>query len=143
MAIRCAAVEDLPSIEALLCQRGLPAAGVAGHVQRFVVAIEHSTICGCGGIEYYGDVPLLRSVAVVVAHLRGSGVGRRIVSRLVAACHSRNVQSLVLLTTTAEGYFARLGFVRVARGDVPSSVLASPQFQGVCPGLAVSMLRVL
>ncbi|MPV55399.1 GNAT family N-acetyltransferase [Burkholderia sp. HI2761] len=142
MEIRCAAVDDLPSIEALLRENALPADGVASHVQRFVVAIEHSTICGCGGIEYYGDVALLRSVAVA-AHVRDAGVGRVIVSRLVDACLSRNVRSLVLLTTTAESYFARLGFVRVARGDVPSAVLASPQFQGVCPESAVSMLRVL
>ncbi|KVD35995.1 GCN5 family acetyltransferase [Burkholderia sp. ABCPW 11] len=142
MEIRCATVDDLPSIEALLRQSGLPVAGVAGHVQRFVVAIEHSTVCGCGGVEYYGDAALLRSVAVA-ANMRGSGVGRVIVSRLVDACRSLDVRSLVLLTTTAEDYFARLGFVCVARRDVPSSVLASPQFQGVCPGSAVSMLRVL
>ncbi|WP_069617801.1 arsenic resistance N-acetyltransferase ArsN2 [Burkholderia sp. A2] len=142
MEIRPATVDDLASIETLLCQCSLPVVGVRGHLQNFVVAMEGSTMCGCGGLENYGDVALLRSIAVAES-LRGSGIGRVIVSRLVDECNTRNVRSLVLLTTTAEDYFADLGFVRVARGDVPPLALASTQFQGVCPGSAVSMQRVL
>ncbi|MCA8102934.1 arsenic resistance N-acetyltransferase ArsN2 [Burkholderia contaminans] len=142
MEIRPATVDDLSSIETLLHQCGLPIVGVADHLQDFVVAMEGSTICGCGGIEHYGDVALLRSIAVA-EHARDSGLGLHIVSQLVAACRSLQVRSLVLLTTTAEHYFTRQGFVRVARGDVPPLVLASSQFQGACPGSAVSMLRVL
>lgn len=141
MEIRPATVDDLASIETLLHQCGLPVVGVSDHLQDFVVAMEGSTMCGCGGIEHYRDAALLRSIAVA-EHARGSGVGQRIVSQLVAACHSLQVRSLVLLTTTAENYFTRQGFVRVARDDVPPLVLASSQFQGVCPGSAASMLRV-
>ncbi|QMI48998.1 arsenic resistance N-acetyltransferase ArsN2 [Burkholderia sp. MBR-1] len=142
MEIRPATVDDLSSIKTLLHQCGLPIVGVADHLQDFVVAMEGSTICGCGGIEHYGDAALLRSIAVA-EHARDSGLGLHIVSQLVAACRSLQVRSLVLLTTTAEHYFSRQGFVRVARGDVPPLVLVSSQFQGVCPGSAVSMLRVL
>ncbi len=142
MEIRPATVDDLASIEALLRQCGLPVVGVGDHLQNFFVAIDGSMMCGCGGIEHYGEAALIRSVAVV-AHARNSGLGQTIVSRLVSECHSRKVRSMVLVTTTAEDYFARLGFVRVSRDDVPPLVLASSQFQGVCPGSAVSMLRVL
>ncbi|RBL67738.1 GNAT family N-acetyltransferase [Pseudomonas sp. MWU13-2625] len=142
MEIRPATVDDLGSIEVLLRQCSLPVVGVSDHLQNFVVAMEGSTMCGCGGLEHYGDTALLRSIAVA-EHARDSGLGQRIVSRLVAACHSLQVRSLVLLTTTAEHYFVRQGFVRVAREDVPPLVLASSQFQGVCPGSAVSMVRTL
>ncbi|HGL6719986.1 arsenic resistance N-acetyltransferase ArsN2 [Burkholderia contaminans] len=142
MEIRPATVDDLSSIETLLRQCGLPVVGVGDHLQNFVVAIEDSMMCGCGGIEHYGEAALMRSVAVA-EHARDSGLGQTIVSRLVTECHSRKVRSLVLLTTTAEDYFARQGFVSVARDDVPPTVLASSQFRGVCPGSAVSMLRVL
>lgn len=33
--------------------------------------------------------------------------------------------------------------MRVARNDVPHLLLASSQFQGVCPGSATVMLKVL
>ena len=142
MEIRPATVDDLASLEALLCQCGLPVVGVSDHLQNFMVAIENSTVCGCGGVEHYGDAALLRSIAVA-EHARDSGLGQSIVSQLVATCHARHVRALVFLTTTAEAYFTRHGFVRIARGDVPPLVLASSQFQGVCTGSAVSMLRVL
>ncbi|MGU3777940.1 arsenic resistance N-acetyltransferase ArsN2 [Burkholderia metallica] len=142
MDIRPATVDDLAPIETLLRQCSLPVVGVSDHLHNFVVAMEGSTMCGCGGLEHYGDAALLRSVAVA-KHARDSGLGQRIVSRLVAACHSLQVRLLVLLTTTAEHYFTVQGFVRVARDDVPPLVLASSQFQGVCPGSAVSMVRIL
>lgn len=142
MEIRPATVDDLASIETLLRQCGLPVVGVSDHLRNFVVATEGSMMCGCGGLEHYGDAALVRSIAVA-ERARDYGPGQRIVSRLVAECHALQVRSLVLLTTTAEHYFTRLGFVRVARGDVMPLVLASSQFQGVCPGSAVSMLRVL
>ncbi|CAB3771061.1 GNAT family N-acetyltransferase [Burkholderia puraquae] len=142
MEIRPATVNDLASIEALLHRCGLPVVGVSDHLQDFVVAMEGSTMCGCGGIERYGDAALLRSIAVA-EHARDFGLGQRIVSRLVATCRSIQIRSLVLLTTTAEHYFTRHGFIRVARDQVPPLVLASSQFQGVCPGSAVSMVRVL
>ncbi|USS44327.1 arsenic resistance N-acetyltransferase ArsN2 (plasmid) [Burkholderia glumae] len=142
MEIRPASVDDLASIETLLHQSGLPIVSVSDHLQNFVVAVEGYAICGCGGIEHYGDSALLRSIAVA-EHARNSGLGLRIVSQLTSTCRSLQVRSLVLLTTTAENYFARQGFERVARDDVPPLVLASRQFQSVCPGSAVSMVQIL
>nr|WP_230957362.1 GNAT family N-acetyltransferase [Burkholderia territorii] len=96
-------------------------------------------VSGCGGLEYHGDFALVRSIAVAPA-ARGHGVGRAIVARLIATCRARQVHSIGLLTTTAEDYFAGFGFVRVARDDVPRPLLASSQFQRVCPDTATAML---
>ncbi|WP_230205832.1 GNAT family N-acetyltransferase [Burkholderia cenocepacia] len=77
----------------------------------------------------------MRSIAVN-EHVRRAGVGRMLVARLLEQCRARAVRSVGLLTTTAEDYFAGQGFVRVAREDVPEPLLASSQFQGVCPDLS-------
>jgi amino-acid N-acetyltransferase len=137
--IRQAIESDLTSIEALLRASGLPTEGVAVYLPHFVVADAASGIVGCGGIEFHGCHALIRSIAVV-EHARRAGVGRMLVARLLAACRERAVRSVGLLTTTAEDYFAGQGFVRIAREDVPAPLLASSQFQGVCPGSAVAML---
>ncbi|KWK67544.1 arsenic resistance N-acetyltransferase ArsN2 [Burkholderia stagnalis] len=142
MHFRSAVVSDLASIEELLRINGLPTEGVAEHMTNFVVAEELSAVVGCGGIEYYDNFALIRSVAVA-EHARDSGLGKSIVSHLLTACRAHAVQSVCLLTTTAEEYFAGLGFVRVARHEVPHSLLASSQFQGVCPGSATAMLMAL
>ena len=46
-----------------------------------------------------------------------------------------------LLTTTAEGWFPRLGFVRVDRARVPAAVQLSVEFTAACPASAVVMWR--
>lgn len=139
--VRQATESDLASIEALLRASGLPTEGVVLCLPHFVVADAASGIVGCGGIEFHGRHALVRSIAVV-EHARRAGVGRMLVARLLAQCRARAVRSIGLLTTTAEDYFAGHGFVRIARKDVPEPLLASSQFQGVCPGSAVAMLMV-
>ncbi|KVG39711.1 GCN5 family acetyltransferase [Burkholderia ubonensis] len=139
MQFRSAAVSDLVSIEALLRASGLPTAGVAEHLTNFIVATDAENVVGCGGLEYHGDFALIRSIAVA-SEAKGNGLGKSIISRLLAECRARSVRSIGLLTTTAEDYFAGLGFVVIARKDVPGPLLASSQFQGVCPDAATTML---
>ncbi|WP_423379488.1 arsenic resistance N-acetyltransferase ArsN2 [Burkholderia sp. LMG 32019] len=142
MQLRSAALSDLVSIETLLHASGLPTAGVAEHLPNFIVATDAENVVGCGGLEYHGDFALIRSIAVA-SEAKGNGLGKSIVSRLLTECETHIVQSVVLLTTTAEGYFTNLGFERVAREQVPRPLFASSQFQGVCPGSATAMLKVL
>ncbi|MCA8106823.1 arsenic resistance N-acetyltransferase ArsN2 [Burkholderia sp. AU36459] len=139
--LRQATESDLTAIDALLRASGLPTAGVAVHLPHFVVADAAAGIVGCGGIELHGRHALIRSIAVV-EHARRAGVGRMLVARLLAECRARAVQSVALLTTTAEDYLVTQGFVRIAREAVPAPLLASSQFQGVCPGSAVAMLMI-
>lgn len=142
MSLRAAVVSDLASIEALLRASDLPVAGVAEHLPNFMVAVDAQGIVACGGIEYHGNFALIRSIAVA-AQARGGGLGKTIVSRLLAACLGRAVEAVALRTTTAERYFARQGFVRIALSDVPGPLLSSGQFAGVCPASATVMLKVI
>lgn len=92
---------------------------------------------GFGGTVRSDNVVLLRSIVVNPAR-RKHGLGARIVEQLVAAHPGADVW---LLTTSAEPFFARQGFGRVAREDAPPAVAASAQFQGLCSASAALMHR--
>ena len=50
------------------------------------------------------------------------------------------VASVYLLTTTAGGYFPRLGFRLVERSEIPTTVQGSVEFTAVCPASALAMV---
>ncbi len=131
----------LPGVVALLQESRLPVAGVAQHFDSFLVArAGDGRLVGCVGLEIYGDVGLLRSLAVAKA-ARGSGLGARLVERLFELARSRGVESLYLLTTTAEDYFPRFGFERLPREAADPKLAASEELRGACPESAVLMVR--
>ena len=138
--MRRAAVSDWPAIEALLRESGLPVTGARDNLDDFIVA-GPDQVLGCVGLERYGSTGLLRSLAVSPAE-RGNGVGRALVDACLSHARASGITTLVLLTETAEPFFARLGFRRVDRTEVPDAVRASAEFRGACPASAVAMLRV-
>lgn len=81
---------------------------------------------------------MLRSLAVV-PECRGRGLGLRLAEAAVELAQRRRARRLWLLTTTAEGIFPRLGFGRVDRGELPTSLGASAELRGACPASAVAM----
>src|SRR5688572_28172601 len=104
--IRVAAPDDWDAIAALLTAAALPLDGAREHLTGFLVAEGGGAIVGCAAVERYGEVGLLRSVAVRASE-RGTGVGGRLVEHAIAGAASRGVSTLVLLTTTAERFFPR------------------------------------
>jgi len=141
-SVRAAVAADLPAMLELLRDSALPVEGVPEHVDAFLVAEHGGTIHGLVGLERYGDVALLRSL-VVHERARGTGVGAELVHAIEALAQRDNVDSLVLLTTTAAEWFPRFGFVRTTREAVPVAVTASVEFQGACPASAIVMQKRL
>lgn len=141
---RPATAADLGAIEALLRASGLPTGDVpallAAHAEDFVVAESAGELVAVAGLEVCGPDALLRSVAVRPTW-RGRGVGERLVRHLTAGADARGLRALYLLTTTAETWFPRLGFARVARDVVPHAVRATAEFRGACPASAAAMVR--
>jgi amino-acid N-acetyltransferase len=136
-----ARAEDLPSVLALLAGAGLPAAGVADHFPGgFVVARDAAdgSLAGTAGVEAHGRVGLLRSVAVR-ADRRGTGLGRALTRAAVALARAEGLAELYLLTTTAEGFFPRLGFAPVARAGLPAELAGSEELRGACPASAAAL----
>jgi amino-acid N-acetyltransferase len=140
MRIRNATNADLTAVEGLLSSSDLPLDGVRENFSSFVVAEDDGEIAGAIGLEEFGAVALLRSAVVAPEH-RGSGVGRRLVERLLEGAEEAGIEELYLLTTTAEQYFPRFGFTHTTRSAVPEAVKASAEFQGACPDTAVVMTR--
>jgi amino-acid N-acetyltransferase len=140
MKFRAATARDLDAVEGLLSASKLPLDGVKENFSSFVVAEDEGKIAGAIGLEKFGSVALLRSAVVSPEH-RGSGVGRRLVERVLESAAKDGIEELFLLTTTAEKYFPRFGFSNTSRSDVPLSLKASAEFQGACPDTAVVMKR--
>lgn len=133
---------DGPSILQLLQEAGLPIDGLLEHLDAAFVARDDDAIVGCSALEIYADGALLRSVVVAPA-ARGRGVGERLTNAAVTLAQSSGMPAVYLLTTSAESYFPKLGFARVAREHVPASVKQSIEFRSACPASAIVMRKTL
>ena len=138
--VRAATPADLAGVEALLTRSGLPLDGVRDALPTFVVAQAGDDIVGVAGLELCCDNALLRSVAVADSH-RTHGVGRALVTRVIANAEARGISALYLLTTTAEDYFPKFGFRPIARDEAPDDIRATAEFTSACPASAVVMCR--
>ena len=149
--IRQALAADSQQTGELLAACGLPTSGVEDYFPGgYAVAVADEsvagqsmtsgTIVGVAGIEVHGRYGLLRSVAVLPVW-RHQSMGRRLVENRLAWAATTGLADVYLLTTGAEGYFGRLGFVRVERGAVPDEIKASAEFASVCPESATVMIK--
>ena len=135
ISLRPARPSDWAAIELLLSANRLPLAGARDHLDTFLVAEDDSGVVGCTGVELRGEVALLRSVAVAPSR-QHQGIGRQMVSAMLAQASSRRLKSLALLTTTAREWFEGFGFRVVDRAMAPAPLKASAEFQGACPASA-------
>lgn len=143
MPIKPARLSDLPAAVRLLEEAGLPHADLTPeHLAHFLVLREGDGIVGVVGMEVRGDAGLLRSLAVA-ADRWGGGWAVRLVDALEARAHASGIRTLCLLTTTAEGFFARRGYASTDRAAVPDAILATGEFRGICPSTAACMSKVL
>jgi amino-acid N-acetyltransferase len=140
--IERAAPQDLDDVLALLAEHKLPPEGLSEHLATTLVARSGSRVIGSAALEMYADGALLRSVAVS-REWQGQGLGRTLTQAAIALGQDLHAPAIDLLTTTAEGYFPKLGFERTDRGAVPESVKASVEFKSACPASAVVMRKIL
>ena len=136
--LRNASLDDLQDVLALLRGCELLESGVAEALGDFLVARSDEELLGCAGLEVYGEVGLLRSVAVA-ERARKSGLGRRLVESMATSGAHRGLRELYLLTTTAPTFFGRMGFVPVTRDLVPAGIATSWEFRTGCPRTALAM----
>jgi N-acetylglutamate synthase-like GNAT family acetyltransferase len=140
--IENATTMDWPAIRDLLDGLKLPAQDLGAETQMFLVARDGDELTGCVGLETYGEVALLRSLAVPVSR-QGRGLGSALHQRALGVARNSGITDVFLLTTTAESFFASEGYVRVDRNTVPAPVQASAEFRSLCPATAVCMTKKL
>ncbi len=127
----------------LLSESGLPIEDITEqHLQHFFGYGSGLELEGLVGLELYGDVALLRSLAVVSSR-RGTGLGSGLVVHAERHAQDRGAKSLYLLTTTAEAFFLRRGYARVARETAPAAIQSTREFSGICPSSSAFMVKHL
>jgi len=141
-AIEPARIADTESLQLLLQQNGLPLAGLDSHLATTLVAREDGRVVGSAALEVYTDGVLLRSVAVAPER-QGQGLGRKLTDAAIRLARGLRAPTMYLLTTTAEQFFPKFGFERVARTDVPATVQESVEFTSACPSTATAMRKTL
>lgn len=137
--IREADPDALGRIEALLESNGLPD-DVRSSPARFFLAETDGAFVGVGGLEVHGPDGLLRSV-VVVESARGAGLGSPLCCALEERARGAGVDALYLLTTTAEGFFRRLGYEVIDREAAPPAIRRTAEFRDLCPSTATCMRK--
>jgi amino-acid N-acetyltransferase len=134
---------DLSDVKRLLAESGLPTVDItAQHLHHFFGCGPKGELEGVVGLEIYGTVALLRSLAVTAAQ-RGLGLGSGLVEHAEGYAWGKGVKSLYLLTTTAEAFFRRSGYVRIPREEAPAAIKATREFSGICPVSSALMVKHL
>jgi amino-acid N-acetyltransferase len=127
----------------LLERANLPVSDLTDlHLKRFFYTGPSDAPTGMVGLEVYGTVALLRSL-VVSSDTRSEGLGSALVAHVEAHASSHGVQSLYLLTTTAEAFFARRGYHRIDRAVAPAAIRATQEFAALCPASSAFMFKPL
>lgn len=142
VTIEPAQAADEAVVRRLLQQADLPHEDFAAHLRHFLVARHDGAVVGAVGFELRGSDALLRSL-VVAPGWRGDGLGGALLRRIQDEAQRQGVRQFYLLTTTAEKFFSRHWFQKIARERVPAAVAASPEFQGLCPASAVCLTRTV
>ena len=141
-SLRPATQADWPAIQAPLLANKLPTAGAQAHLNTYLLAVANGEVVGSAGAEVYGQIALLRSVAVAPG-LHKQGIGKLLLDRLLLEAQRRDIGWLYLLTVTAPEYFAQFGFKRGKIEDAPEALKASAELQGACPACAAFMSLTL
>lgn len=137
------ACPDPATVRALLAAAGLPTADLtATHLADFWGCGAGENLAGAIGLEAYGAVALLRSLAVA-PDWRGRGLGAALLAHAERAARQRGVQTLYLLTTTAEKFFARRGYARIPREAAPPVLQHTAEFTALCPARAACLMKAL
>ncbi|AOZ00905.1 hypothetical protein BKK81_17865 [Cupriavidus sp. USMAHM13] len=134
---------DLSAITTLLNTAKLPLEGVVDHIGDFRVAVTaDGVLVGCAGMERYGTIALLRSVACAPAY-RNAGLAGALIGEILGDAKQSGAIEVYLLTTTAPRYFDRLGFEEISREKLPVALSPSRELQGACPAQAIAMRLAL
>ena len=133
----------LAAVTRLLGEAALPVADLSeAKLAHFLGRGAADAPQGVVGLELYPPVALLRSLAVA-PNVRGRGVGKELLADAERYARSHQVKDIYLLTTTAERFFARAGYARVARENAPSEIQRTEEFSTLCSATSALMHKRL
>ncbi len=130
---------DIEAVISLLQQGKLLTDDLRPDLPDFIIAKQQDIYVGVAGLERFGSVALLRSLAVD-SHYQGKKIGEQLVGRLLEMAKANRLDELHLITTSANRYFERYGFQAVDRSQVPTVIQQTKQFSNLCPASAIVMI---
>jgi amino-acid N-acetyltransferase len=136
-------VSSIEEVTALLAENALPTAdiSVSSSLQFFGIR-DGGALVAVVGLELYPPVGLLRSLAVR-STFRKRGLAHELVSFAESWSAAHGVESLFLLTTTADHFFLGLGYAVASREQAPSSIRATSQFSSLCPASSAFLSKLV
>ena len=133
--------EELPAIRALLAASGLPEGDLTpAHLSSFWTLRDTAGLAGIVGLEPRGRTGLLRSLAVR-ADARNRGLGAALLAHAESQARALGVDTIYLLTTTAERFFAGHGYAIAPRDAAPPEIRSTAEFAELCPSSSVCMTK--
>jgi amino-acid N-acetyltransferase len=142
LVYHAAALEDLAALRDLLRGCDLPFEDIADHLPHFILAKDGAQLVASIGLEALGDAGLLRSLAVSPQHRRQNIAGT-LCSQLERQALGLGIESLYLLTLTAEEFFRKRGFATIERHLAPAAIQNTEEFKSICPASSVCMKKEL
>jgi amino-acid N-acetyltransferase len=130
------------SIVTLLQSEKLPAEDLPASLDNFYVALDQDKVVGAIGLEKYNSCGLLRSL-VVNKDYRNEKIAGKLVMQVEGKAKTLRIDCIYLLTETALDYFAKKGYERISRDEVPASLKQSSEFSHVCPQSAIVMQKYI
>ena len=131
---------QLLEVKNLLQRCNLPFEDIDAHFDNYLVGIVDNVIAGTIGFEAYGKIALLRSMAVDIEY-RNNGITNSLLRQIIKISKENQIQTLFLLTTSAEDYFLKHGFEMIDRNSLPEVIKTTQEFQNICPDTAVCMKK--
>lgn len=136
-------IESIEQVKRILMSSDLPTEDIVSpSCVQFFGILEDTNLLAIIGLELYGNVGLLRSLAVLPTSQQ-AGLGKRLVKHAESVAMQNGVEQLYLLTTTAESYFLQQGYNPTSRDDAPEAIKATSQFAGLCPDSAAFLAKTL
>jgi amino-acid N-acetyltransferase len=146
VAVRKATMRDIAPILTLI--NGYAANGImlprtefemSENIRDFTVAYDGTELVGCGALHFYTPTTAeVRSLAVL-PEAKQLGVGRALVEALEQEARDNGLEAIFAFTYVP-GFFARMSFAEIERGELPLKVwkdcLRCPKFQR-CDEIAV------
>lgn len=140
LIIKPAETVQLEEIQHLLKNSGLPFEDIGIHLNNFLCVMNYEKIIAVGGLEIYDDVALLRSLAVT-ERKRNEGIGQMIYSALIDHAKTKNINTIYLLTETAEKFFLKNGFTKVDRNKIPDTIKNTHEYKVLCAESAIVLMK--
>ena len=109
-------------------------------LKHFLLARDGASVVGMVGLEIQADSALLRSLAVKQGYRR-KGLATLLVEKIEAYARNLNIDSLYLLTVTAEEFFKKCDFQPAKRQTAPAGIQRTAEFKDLCPASAVFMVK--